>query len=445
MTLADARARCPELASLPHDPEADELELERLSARMARFTPIAVVDPPHGLMLDITGCAHLFGGEAAMTRAVLAEAAFTARPALAAHPAMARALARYGADESDVRALPVAALELPEDALAGLRRAGLSTVGDLAARPRAALAARFGEAAVTRLMAVLGERDTPLAAFRPAAPLRARACFAEPITRTENVLEVIEDLLTRLVRRMETLRLGGRRFAVLLERTDGARRQLAVETGQPTRDPARIARLLREQIDSLSDPLDPGFGFDAVAVAVTRSEPRDPVQIDIENETRGEREDIAALVDRLTTRFGPEHVLRLAPCDTHVPEASQQALPALRPAPALPWPDPAARPPRPLFLLDPPQRIESMAGVPDGPPQRFRWRGRLHQIALAEGPERIAAEWWREPEGHLPGSTALTRDYYRVEDDEGARYWVFRHGLFDETGSPNWYLHGLFA
>ena len=443
MTLADARARCPELESLPHDEQADTHTLERLTARMVRFTPTAASDPPHGVMLDITACAHLFGGEAELARQAIAEAGFTARHAFADHAAAARALARFGSGEGDIRALPIAALELPEDALSGLRRAGLTTLGDLAVRPMAALAARFGEGTVSRLRAVLGERDTPLTPQRPPVRLRAQVRFPEPIGRTEDVLDVIETLLAELSRQMEERRLGGRRFVVRLERTDGARRRLSVDTSVPSRDPARIVRLFRERIETLSDPLDPGFGFDAVVLGVTRADPLDPVQSDIAGKASAEAEGIAVLIDRLTTRFGEGGVLRLAARDTHRPEAAQRHLPALRARPK-PWNEPPSQP-RPLFLLDPPQPITAMASVPDGPPHRLHWRGRTHRLVLAEGPERIAAEWWRKPDGHVPGEAGLTRDYYRVEDEEGARYWVFRHGLYDEAGNPRWYLHGLFA
>ncbi|MCJ2179155.1 Y-family DNA polymerase [Novosphingobium album (ex Hu et al. 2023)] len=486
MTLADARARCPDLMSLPHDTEADARELERLTARMQRFTPMAAPDPPDGIMLDITACAHLFGGETALACTAAVEAGYTARHAFAAHAAAARALARYGelsppsslrgrrpkqsrvvcadsglprgfaarnddgeeiAEEAlhaRIHALPIAALELPEDAQSGLRRAGLVTLGDLAARPMAALAARFGGDMVARLRAVLGEQDSPMVPQRRAEPLRASVRFAEPVARTEFVLDVIEDLLAGLCRQMEVRHLGGRRFTVRLERTDGARRQLTVETSVPSRDPARIIRLFRERIEGLADPLDPGFGFDAMALAVTRSEPLHPAQPAMDGEGGVAAEGIAVLIDRLTTRFGRDGVLRTGPCDTHIPEIAQRVLPAMQVGPAA-WPDLGEGQPRPLFLLDPPQPVTAMAGVPDGPPQRLRWRGHLHEVVRAEGPERIAAEWWRKAEGHVAGGAGLTRDYYRIEDETGARYWVFRHGLYEETGEPRWYMHGLFA
>ncbi|MEJ2408397.1 MAG: DNA polymerase Y family protein [Novosphingobium sp.] len=447
MTLADARARCPGLESLPHDGEADARELERLTGRMLRFTPMAAPDPPDGIMLDITACAHLFGGEAALAHAVMTEAGYTARHAFAAHAAAARALARYtpflSGERPSIRALPIAALELPEDAQSGMRRAGLATLGDLAARPMASLAARFGEETVARLRAVLGEQDGPMVSQRPAAPLRAVARFAEPVARTDYVLEVIEDLLADLSRQMEARHLGGRRFTVRLERTDGARRRLTVETSLPSRDPARLARLFRERIEALADPLDPGFGFDAIALAAGRTEPLHPAQPEIGGKA-AEAESIAVLIDRLTTRFGEHGVLRPVPCDTHIPEAAQQFRPAMHAAPAR-WPDAGGGLPRPLFLFDPPQPVMALAGVPDGPPQRLRWRGQVHEVVRAEGPERIASEWWHRSQGHVPGEAGLTRDYYRIEDEQGARYWVFRHGLYEETGEPRWYMHGLFA
>ena len=444
MTLADARARCPALATLPHDPEADARLLARLAEQMIRLTPLVAPDPPDGLLLDITGCAHLFAdGEAGLVRAAMAGAGLAARHALAPHAAAARALARHGAEgEADVRRLPVLALELPDEALAGLRRAGLATLGDLAARPMAGLAARFGEEAVRRLRAILGEADSPIVPFRPRVPVRAAMRLAEPVARTGDVLEVIEALLADCAGQMAERRLGGRRFVVTLERTDGARRQLAVDTTRPQRDPAPVMRLLRERIETLADPLDPGFGFDAIALAVPRLEPLAVRQIGTDG-ALAEEDDIAALLDRLVTRLGSEAILRLHPRGSHVPERAQRLIPAVRRAP-VPWPLPGEGVPRPLLLLDPPEPVTAIAGVPDGPPQRFRWRGRLHVVRLAEGPERIAPEWWRRLDGHLEAGAGLTRDYYRIEDEAAGRYWLFRRGLFSETGDPRWYVHGLF-
>jgi len=458
MTLADARARCPELATTPDDPARTAAALVQVLAHLDRFTPVVAADPPDGALLDVTGCAHLLGGEAALlvaVRAELAEAGHALRAAFAGNAAAARALARHGARHggSDVRELPVAALELPADTLVALRRAGLATLGDLAARPSPTLAARFGEALVLRLRQLLGEVASPLVPRGHVAPLRAEERFPEPVARTDDVLDMAEDLLRRLGREMEERRLGGRRFVVTLCRADGARRRLAVDTGRPTRDPAPIMRLLRERIEGLADPIDPGFGFDSIALAITRSEPLAARQIGLEKGEETVEDSVAELVDRLAVRLGPEAVYRLIPANRHLPEVAQAALPLSEGLPRK-TPSFAARlnetPPRPLCLFDPPQPIEVIAGVPDGPPLRFRWRGHIFAVRLAEGPERIAAEWWRHEgahSGHAPinaESGALTRDYYRVEDNEGRRWWVFRHGLHAEKPHPHWYLHGQF-
>jgi len=460
MTLADARARCPALVTAPDEPARTAAALERLLAGLGRFTPVVAADPPDGVLLDVTGCAHLLGGEAALLAAVTAEVAragHALRPAFAANPAAARALARYGAPNGEVRALPVSALELPGETLLALRRAGLATLADLARRPAPALAARFGEGLVLRLRQLLGEVASPLIPRGHVVPLRAGERFPEPVARTDDVLDVIEDLLRRLGTEMEQRRLGGRRFVVTLCRADGARRRLAVETGRPTRDPAPVMRLLRERIEGLADPLDPGFGFDSVALAITRSEPLAARQIGLESGADEEEDSVAALVDRLAVRIGPEAVYRLVPADRHLPEVAQVVLPLTQPSTraGARAPAPFAQrldetPPRPLFLFDPPQPVEVMAGVPDGPPLRFRWRDHHFAVRLAEGPERIAAEWWRHQGAHLghgadhAASGALTRDYYRVEDSEGRRWWLFRHGLHAELPHPAWYLHGQF-
>ncbi len=443
LALADARARCPALTTLPADPTADAAELARLVRDMRAFTPLVSADPPDGIVLDITGCAHLFGGEEALAGQAVALAGYTAHHALAESAAAARALARYGGG-SEVMALPVAALELEEEALAALRRAGLHRIGDLARRPLAALAARFGEAAVTRLRQLTGEASSPIVPHREAAPIRLTARFAEPIARTDDVLEAIEDLLASAARQLEARALGGRRFVVVLHRSDNARRCLAIETAQPVRDPEAVLRLLRERIETLADPLDPGFGFDAIELAVARTEPLAARQLALSKEEGEGADTLAALLDRLGVRLGTERVQRLAPRDRHVPERAQALAPVAETPPA-PWPTLGERPPRPLLLFDPPQPVAVIAGVPDGPPQRFRWQGRLHEVRLAEGPERIGAEWWLKRQGHRPGGAKGTRDYYRIEVTAGQRYWIFRHGLYGETADPRWYLHGLFA
>ncbi|MFG1302229.1 DNA polymerase Y family protein [Xanthobacter sp. V3C-3] len=451
LTLADARARVPDLAVVDHDPMADAALLEQVADDCDRWTPLVGLDGPDGLVLDITGCAHLFGGEAMMrTRLVehLRRHGLALHAVVAGTPEAARALARCGRggvvppgrEAEHVAPLPISALEPPQQALVGLSRAGLRTIGDLAARPGTPLAARFGEALLTRLRRTLGQEDMPIVPRRTLPACIAERRFAEPIGRIEDVEGTVGMLLEDLAVMLEARGAGGRAFEASFFRVDGAVRRILVETARPSRDPKSLGRLFREKLDALADPLDPGFGFDLVRLAVLHTEARSPEQVSLDGRAQ-EEEEVAALVDRLTARLGRDRVLRFMMRDTHDPDRAASLVPAAGPVPpAGPQPaDLADLPPRPLTMFDPPQPIEAVAEVPDGPPLRFRWRRVLHEVVHAEGPERIAAEWWRQ------GQAAPTRDYYRVENRQGRRFWLFRVGLYDrEPAPPRWFLHGLF-
>lgn len=454
MTLADARARVPELVAADLDEAADRHWLEQLAKGAIRYTPMVAVDAGDGLILDITGCTHLFGDEkglAADIEARMARLRMTLRLAFASTAGAAHALARYqvlpAKDEaSAVRRLPVSALELDPESTQGLVRAGLKTIGDLARRPMATIAARFGGEAVTALRHLLGEAAKPMIPLVPLAPIFAERRFAEPVARTEYALAVLGELAAEAARQMEKSGEGGRRFEAIFFRSDGLTRMLSVETSQPTRDSALVIRLMNERIEGLSDPIDPGFGFDLIRLLVPVTDPLAVTQFNLEGGAVKEAE-VAALIDRLSTRLGRNRVRRLVAQDSHIPEQMQFELPAVEASrPVANWPETiAGEPPlRPLHLFDPPQPIEVVADVPDGPPRRFRWRRKLHDIKRFEGPQRIASEWWKRRDGAIDRA-GLTRDYYRVEDVRGRRFWVFRHGLFDEKPKPQWYLHGLFA
>lgn len=441
--LADARARVPDLLAVDHDPAADARLLAWLAAGCERYTPSVAIDGQDGLILDITGCVHLWDGETALVTDLadrIGRLGLTLRHALAHTPDRARALARHGKN------LPIAALDLDEDAAIALRRAGLYSVAEVAKRPRAALAARFGKAMVFKLARVLGEEDSRITPRRAPPAIFALRRFAEPIARTDYILETIAELVREASETLRERGAGGRRFAIRLFRSDGDVRALAVETGGPTRNAALLLRLFRERIDSLADPLDPGFGYDAVRLDVERAEALAPTQIASEGQ-RTQAEDPHALIDRLGVRFGQNRVRRFVSGNSHIPELAGLTLPAAAPSLPFDWPrTEAGEPPlRPLHLFDPPQRIEVMAEVPDGPPRQFRWRRDIHKVLLAEGPERIASEWWKRRGGYEPGKGGLTRDYFRVEDAGGRRFWLFRHGLYGEEKQPDWYLHGLFA
>ncbi len=450
MTLADAQARTPELVSIIHQPEQDQALLARVLENFSRFTPMATLDPPQGLMLDVTGCAHLFGGEAGLMAAAQAQAGragLQLRQALAGTPQCARALSRFGrggvfasgSDRAAARRLPVAALEMSDKNEQALRRAGLKRLGDLDDRPRAPLAARFGADFPARLARVLGDEDVRITPHRPPPPIVVDRVFFEPISTPEDIARILADLLTEADDRLDQAGQGGRAFQAGFYRLDGAVRRVTVRTGRPTREAPVIQRLFQERIAALPNPLDPGFGFDQVRMAVLSVETLNPVQPGLASDRPAE-EDFSRLIDRLTARLGSESVLRFQHQASHMPERAQRLIRAEAGRAEPDWPerDPDEPPRRPLQMFHPPQPIKTLAEAPDGRPFRFRWRRVMHHVALAEGPERIAGEWWRAPDQR-------TRDYYRVEDSEGRRFWLFRQGLYGEETPPRWFIHGLFA
>jgi protein ImuB len=450
LTLADARAQIPGLIAYDADPAGDQHTLERLADYCQRYTPRVAPSPPCGLLLDISGAAYVFGGREDRLSDDLAQRftgmGFALRRALSASSSAALALAAYGLDEGQVHALPVSALRTGPDIHHALRRAGLPCIGDVASRPRAVLAARFGKGMTDALAQLLGEIDTPIIPRRTPPMVHVQARFAEPLGHADAARNAIFELAEDAANELNLRGQGARSIEAALFRCDGHVARLMVETAAPTRDTALIMRLFEERIAGLNDPLDPGFGYDMITLGVTAMEPLLPGQMLLSGE-RHSRADIGGLLARLATRLGKAQVTVFAVRDTHIPEAAAYDWPATSPAPpsiltSHAWITPSEDEPpkRPVMLFDPPQPIEVLAEVPDGPPHRFRWQKRLHQVRLHEGPERIALPWWRGQ-----GFDRLTRDYYRIEDTGGHRYWVFRHGLYTEKGNPNWYMHGVFA
>lgn len=451
LALAEARAMHPDLTVLAQDAAADARLLDGIADGCQRYTPLIAADPPDGILLDIGGCAHLFGGEAGLAADLasrLNALGFAHRIAIAGTIGAAWAAARFGTamlhasgEERKLAPLPLAALRLDAETVAGLARVGLKRIGDIIDLPRAPLAARFGTALLRQLDRALGREHEPLTPRLPVAPYVAEQRFAEPIAREEDVLAVLERLASRLKSALERKGDGARHLELALFRTDGAVARIAAGTSRPIRNPQDIRALFAERLAGLADPLDPGFGFDLVRLCVLTTEPSPPEQIGF-----GGNDDAAELdrlVDRLSARLGRRRVTRLVAQDSHIPELAASTVPA-QAAPDDPdWDafrafrDAADLSARPLRLLAKPEPIEALAMVPDGPPLRFRWRRALHEVVTAEGPERIEGAWWSE------GGPA--RDYFRVEDKAGLRFWLFRHGLYRDTKTPLWFLHGTFA
>jgi protein ImuB len=497
LALAQARAMHPDIDAVPEDAETDAALLESIADWCLRYTPLVACDPPDGLLLDISGCAHLYGGERELVADLggrLEDAGFAYSLAIAGTIGAAWAAAHYGepashacGDERSLLApLPLSALRLPPATVAGLARVGLKRIGDIADLPRAPLTARFGSEVLRQLDRALGHEHEPLTPRLPVAPYVAEQRFAEPIAREEDVLAITARLARRLQFALERRGDGARRIELTLFRTDGVVRRIAAGTSRPLRDPDDIRALFVERLAALADALDPGFGFDMARLSVIAAEPHpardqaewvpvsrpdraqtykdrtrpnakpvptfaDRVLVQIGISGGEDAAELCRLVDRLSARLGARRVRRLAAQDSHVPELADTVLPA-QVVQAVNgdagwnafrrYREEAKLPPRPLRLLARPEPIEAVAEVPDGPPLRFRWRRALHEVVAAEGPERIEGAWWSEHGGPA-------RDYFRVEDKSGLRFWLFRAGLYRDLAQgaapPSWFLHGTFA
>jgi len=453
MPLADVRAMHPLIDVRNADETADRALLEAVADWCDRTTPLVGLDLPDGLLLDISGCAHLFGGEVALMRdmaARLFRQGLNARLAVADTVGCAWAVARFGdiaivpkgEAHAALHSLPLGALRIDEEIVAALAQAGLKRISDVTQRPRAPLAARFGQGFLRRLDQAFGREEESITPRLPIPSCTAERRFAEPIGLEADVLGTIEKLARELSASMERRGEGARLLQVSLFRTDGKVYRFDAKAGAPLRDSVRIRRLFSERFVAVGDECDPGFGYDMVRLSALTVERMDPVQAGLARDDH--RAELAHLIDRLSARFGSSRVMRLSPRDTHIPEFAEAAVPA-----QVAREDFATNsieqdslaPARPVRLFARPEVIEAIAEVPDGPPVRFRWRHVMHEIVAAEGPERIAMEWWRDEAGHV-----LTRDYFRVESKLGMRAWLYRDGLYGrEASNPRWFLHGLFA
>ena len=457
LSLADARARHPELIVAEADPPEEAKLLARVADWCARYTPLCALDGADGIMLDISGAAHLFGGEEAMAREIMARLrgqGLSVSLGVADNPRAAWALARHGErrlapeniDEKTFAKLfhdmPLAALGLDGKTVADMARAGLRRVGDVAYRPRAPIAARFGDDVLARLDALKGlERGAICPRFAAPAFIAERR-FASPIAQAQAVEATIQRLADDLVVLLERQAKGARRLELLLFRVDGDVRRVVVGAGRPLNEARAIARLFAERLASRGeDEIDAGFGVDLMRLSCILAEPLAPSQRELERAHEGERaQALADLLDRLSARLGPRRVTRQALVDAHLPEAAVASVAATLGETRLgrSSEDIAPAPHRPIRLFERPERIETLAEVPDGPPLRFTWRRMRHDVAAIEGPERIAGDWRRQD--------ALTRDYFRAEDTAGRRFWLYREGLYGaETAQAKWFVHGMFG
>jgi protein ImuB len=447
MPAAKAQVLVPGLAMADADPQGDVEALERLAYWMLRYSPVAAADPPNGIVIDISGADHLFGGEEALLRDLLdrlKSAGFAARAAIADSWGAAHALARFGADplavaepgllREAVAPLPIGALRLPSDMVAELRSLGFKTIADLLTQPRAPLTLRFGTELARRLDQALGLVGEPIDPVRPADAIEVRQSFAEPIGAAETIKRYIGKLVDKLCLALEERGLGVRRADLICHRVDSHFQAIRVGTALPVRDAKRLTRLLSDKVETI----EPGFGIEIMALAATHAQPLDAKQ-SISSLVDDTAPDVSDLIDILANRVGEERLYRAAPVASDVPERSVARVPATAPDCEASWP---SRWPRPARLFARPEPIETVALLPDHPPVTFTWRGIRRRVSRADGPERVFGEWWKRD-----AELIAVRDYFRVEDDAGERFWIYRAGDGEDaaTGSQQWFLHGIFG
>lgn len=462
MGLTDARAMHPTLEFIEAEPEADQRLIAGLADWCDRYTPLVALDGVDGLFLDITGCAHLFGGEKALLADLLSRLfhqGFDARGGLASTPGMAWAAARYlaptnskgsiiakGREADTLKPFPLSALRLEAQTVTKLESVGLRTVGAVMQAARAPLVRRYGRQLMTRLDQALARLDEPVSPRLAVAELSVERRLAEPVSQTEDIEQLVGLLCTTLKAHLEQRGEGARALELTLFRVDGAINRIAVGMSRPARDPPLIERLFRERLTALADDIDAGYGYEIIRLSVLASAPFDSRQTDLAGDDLSEREDLARLVDRIHARLGRTAIFQPVARQSYIPERAVSCvafsgLAARRPdEKTIAGPEAIILPPRPVRLFERPEPVDAMAEVPEGPPITFRWRRALHRVIAAEGPERIETEWWREDE-------TRPRDYYRIEDEDGRRYWLYRQGLYanDTNPPPRWFMHGVFA
>ena len=450
VTLADARALVPALRIATENPAADAHALAKLADWATRFTPWVAINGTDGLWLDIAGCSDLFGNEETLLERLcqgLVRFNITARVAVADTAGAAWAMAHFtttnrippSKNRAWLTPLPIAALRLKAATVKSLELMGLRCIGDVLALPRASITERFGCELLARLDQALGTVPESISPRRLVPAFVVRYVFAEPVIFTASLTHILNHLLVKLCQLLKKHGQGVRQAVLSLFRVDGTVRRIEIGTNRKIQEPKPLAVLFAEHLKSLSFCLEDGSGIEVVTLVATVTERSEPAQqtlstIKAHSSNSNNKHALADLADRLTNRLSNDAVVRFTPYQSYVPERAVQICTSITSYSLTSWP---ISQPRPLHLFTPPIPIEVVAMIPDNPPILFRWQKRTHHVAHATGPERITGEWWRDD--------SWTRDYYRVEDMEGARFWLYREGLYRDSIDPQWWLHGLFA
>ncbi|MDC7675558.1 DUF6504 family protein [Asticcacaulis machinosus] len=447
MPVAKAESLFGNLTILDADPVRDADALEKLAIWALRlYSPIVAVDPPDGLVLDITGAAHLYGGEAGLVADLitrLADLGITAHVALSDSWGAAHALARFGRQarliveaghsaEALLR-LPVEALRLPPDMLPDLHLLGLDTIGELAGKPRPPLTKSFGPKLFKRIDQAFGRLSEPIEPVASPELIQVERVFAEPIGAPETLEKYTRRLTDMICNRLDEKGLGVRRLDLHFVRVDNHIETIMAATAKPVRDPKRLGRLLCDKIETVN----PGFGVDRMRLVAALTERLDAKQVEA-SWSQPAKPDVDDLWDILANRYGPDCLYRAVSVATDIPERAVKRVP---PSASEMGSRRNAGYRRPQRLYRKPEAIQTLAALPDHPPKAFSWRGQRYRVACADGPERVLGEWWRSDT-----ELGKVRDYFILEVEGGQRFWVFRSGdgQHPETGGLNWFLHGKF-
>jgi protein ImuB len=442
MALPDARALLPQIANFDEKPGFALQLLDQLADWAIRYTPGVQVTDDDGLMLDITGCAHLRGGEHPCLRDIivrLRSAGIEARGAMADTMGAAWAVARYGREkpliESGAQAdaianLPPAALRISETTVQRLTQLGIRRIGDLQKLPRASLNRRFGPELTLRLCQALGEVQEAFAPKRLQDPYHERLKISDGVATAEGIAQALRHLLAKLCDRLTSENKGVRSLQFECHRLDGVRQELTIGTNRPVRDAAHLFKLFENKLDSI----EPALGIEVFTISANGVEELPAAQEAMIGQTPALDDAFPELVDRFSNRLGAKALSRYLPQEHHAPERSVKRTTNFSDVPATSWDTGRLRP---IRLVSPPEPVEVTAPVPDYPPMFFRHQGKMHRVRKADGPERIEREWWLE--------SGEARDYFRVENEQGARFWLYRSGHYRDGEPARWFLHGYFA
>lgn len=440
--LADVRAIIPRLVVEDNIEGLSEKLLRKLAGWCIRFSPIVAMDLPDGLIIDATGCAHLWGGEQKYLDDIinkLAARGYSVRAAIADTPGVAWGIARYGYDpmiiepgkhQQALKKLPPEALRLSEESISRLHKLGLHQIGKFINISPSSLRRRFGNEILSQLNKALGIEIEKLEPVQPIAPYEERLPCMDPIRTAEGIAIALETVLKNLCLRLSKEEIGLRKATFKCFRVDGKVEQVLIATSRPSHHVKHLVKLFEINLTTI----DPGLGIELFILEANVIETFLSQQEKMWSDSGGlEDSRLGELLDRIAGKTGQGSIKRYLPAEHYWPERSLKLSPALEETSLASWTLPRKRP---LQLLRNPEPIEVTAPIPDYPPMLFRRHGKLHKIVKADGPERIEQEWWLQQGQH--------RDYYCVEDEDGARYWLFRLGHYNQR-TDQWFLHGFFA